>query len=130
VLSDKLGIRFECIRLLQGDSDKLLVGGGTGGARSITNSGAANVEASVKVIEQGKQIAANVLEASMGDIDFESGRFVIVGTDRSIGIVELAEKLHSGLKLPEGTPYVCRRHSPTVATLPRSRSIRKPAVQR
>jgi aerobic carbon-monoxide dehydrogenase large subunit len=104
VLSGKLGIPFERIRLLQGDSDQLLVGGGTGGSRSITNSGAAIVEASAKVIEQGKQIAANVLEASAGDIAFKSGRFVIAGTDRSIGIMELAEKLRRGLELPEGVP--------------------------
>ena len=54
VLSEKLGIPFDRIRLLQGDSDELIVGGGTGGSRSITASGAAIVEASAKVIEKGK----------------------------------------------------------------------------
>src|SRR5499433_528160 len=70
VLSEKLGVPFERIRLLQNDSDELLAGGGTGGSKSIMHSGTAIVEASAKVIEQGKQIASHVLEASAADIDF------------------------------------------------------------
>jgi len=104
VLSDKLGIPFERIRLLQGDSDELLAGGGTGGSKSIMHSGTAIVEASAKVIDQGKQIASHVLEAAAADIEFARGRFVIAGTDRAIGIMELADKLRSGLNLPEGVP--------------------------
>jgi carbon-monoxide dehydrogenase large subunit len=104
VLSAKLGVPFDRIRLLQGDSDELIAGGGTGGSRSITASGTAIVEASAIVIETGKQIAAHVLEASAGDIEFDKGRFVIAGTDRSIGIMELAAKLRGGLKLPAGVP--------------------------
>ena len=104
VLGEKLGIPFERIRLLQGDSDELLAGGGTGGSKSIMHSGTAIVEASAKVIEQGKQIASHVLEAAVSDIEFTQGRFVIAGTDRSIGIMELADKLRSGLNLPEGVP--------------------------
>ena len=104
VLSEKLGVPFERIRLLQGDSHELLAGGGTGGSKSIMHTGTAIVEASAKVIEQGKQIASHVLEASAADIDFAQGRFVIAGTDRAIGIMELAERLRAGLKLPEGVP--------------------------
>jgi carbon-monoxide dehydrogenase large subunit len=104
VLSEKLGIPFERIRLLQGDSDELLAGGGTGGSKSIMHSGTAIVEASAKVIEQGKQIASHVLEASVADIEFAQGRFIITGTDRAVGIMELAEKLRSGINLPEGVP--------------------------
>lgn len=104
VLSEKLGIPLDRIRLLQGDSDQLLAGGGTGGSRSMMNSGAAIVEASAKVIEQGRAIASHVLEASAADIEFANGRFVVVGTDRGIGLLELAEKLRGGLQLPPGTP--------------------------
>ncbi|HEY4142793.1 MAG TPA: molybdopterin cofactor-binding domain-containing protein, partial [Pseudolabrys sp.] len=104
VLTEKLGIPFDRIRLVQGDSDQLVTGGGTGGSRSATMSGTAITQASVKVIENGKQIAAHVLEASAGDIEFKAGRFVIAGTDRSVGIIELAAQLRSGLKLPEGVP--------------------------
>src|SRR5499425_606656 len=74
VLSEKLGVPFERIRLLQNDSDELLAGGGTGGSKSIMHSGTAIVEASGKVIEQGKQIASHVLEAAVSDIEFARGR--------------------------------------------------------
>ncbi|MBZ0146596.1 MAG: xanthine dehydrogenase family protein molybdopterin-binding subunit, partial [Pseudorhodoplanes sp.] len=104
VLSEKLGIPFDRIRLLQGDSDELIVGGGTGGSRSITASGMAIVEASAKVIEKGKAIASHVLEASASDIEFANGRFVIAGTDHAIGIMELAQKLRSGIALPADAP--------------------------
>jgi carbon-monoxide dehydrogenase large subunit len=56
------------IRLLQGDSDELITGGGTGGSKSLMASGTAIIGASQKVIEQGRQIAAHVLEAAAADI--------------------------------------------------------------
>jgi carbon-monoxide dehydrogenase large subunit len=122
VLSEKLGVPFERIRLRQGDSDELLAGGGTGGSKSIMHSGTAIVEAAGKVIEQGKQIASHVLEAAVGDIEFAQGRFVIAGTDRSIGIMELAQKARSGIDLPEGSPSTLDvRHvsdGPGAATFP------------
>lgn len=105
VLCEKLGIPFHRIRLVQGDSDQLVAGGGTGGSRSITASGTAIVEAAAKVIERGKIIASHVLEAAPADIEFDKGRFVIAGTDRMVGIMELADKIHAGLKLPEGEPH-------------------------
>jgi carbon-monoxide dehydrogenase large subunit len=105
VLSEKLGVPFEKVRLLQGDSDELIAGGGTGGSRSMMNSGQAIVEASAKVIEQGKQIASQALEASAGDIEFKDGEFIVAGTDRKIGIMELADKVRSGaVKIPAEGP--------------------------
>src|SRR5262249_2327621 len=104
VLSSRLGIPFDRIRLLQGDSDELIAGGGTGGSRSITATGTALFEAAAKVIEQGKQIASFVLEASAADIEFDRGRFVIAGTDRSVGLLELADKLRGNLALPADLP--------------------------
>ncbi len=104
VLATRLGIPFHRIRLLQGDSDELIAGGGTGGSKSMMTSGTAIVEAGDKVVEAGKQIAAHVLEAAAADIEFRAGRFVIAGTDRSVGIMELAAKIHAGLELPPGLP--------------------------
>jgi carbon-monoxide dehydrogenase large subunit len=104
VLASKLGVPFERINLLQGDSDELIAGGGTGGSKSIMASGAAIIEASDKVIEKGREIAGFVLEASAADIDFADGRFSIVGTDRGIGIMELAAKVNEGLALPGDIP--------------------------
>ena len=104
VLATRLGIPFRRIRLLQGDSDELIAGGGTGGSKSMMTSGVAIVEAGEKVVEAGKQIAAHVLEAAAADIEFRAGHFVIAGTDRSVGIMELAAKIQAGLELPPGVP--------------------------
>ncbi len=104
VLSERLGIPFESIRTVEGDSDRMAYGNGSGGSRSLMFAGAALTESSKIVIERGKQIASHVLEASVGDIEFKAGRFVIAGTDRSIGLLELAARLRGGLKLPDGIP--------------------------
>jgi carbon-monoxide dehydrogenase large subunit len=104
VLSSRLGIPFDKIRLMQGDSDQLPFGGGSGGSKSAMASGNAIAEGAQKVVEQGKQIAAFVLEASAGDIEFKPGRFVFAGTDRSVGIMELAAKIRGGLKIPSNLP--------------------------
>jgi carbon-monoxide dehydrogenase large subunit len=104
MLNDMLGIPFERIRAVEGDSDRVSFGGGSGGSRSAMLVGAALTESSALVIERGKQIASHVLEAAVSDIEFTAGRFVIAGTDRSIGLLELAERLRSGLTLPDGVP--------------------------
>ena len=104
VVVDRLGIPFERLRLLQGDSDQLVVGGGTGGSRTAMASGSALVEASQEVVKRGKEIAGFVLEAAAADIEFAHGHFTIAGTDRSIGLLELVAKLRSGLTLPPELP--------------------------
>jgi len=90
-----LGLPFEAIRLLQGDSDQLIAGGGTGGSRSTIASGTALVEAAELVIEKGREAAAVVLEAATVDIEFVDGQFGIVGTDRRIGVIELARQVRT-----------------------------------
>jgi carbon-monoxide dehydrogenase large subunit len=105
VLSQKLGIPFEKISLVQGDSDRLVMGGGSGGSKSLMHSGTAIVEAAAKIVEKGKVIASHVLEAAVSDIEFERGRFVIAGTDRSISVMELAQTARNGdAKLPADAP--------------------------
>ena len=104
VLCDRLGVPFESVRLLQGDSDQLIAGGGTGGSKSMMASGTAIVAASLLCIEQGKQAAAHMLEAAVADIEFERGQFNIAGTDRGIGIMDLATRLREAGTLPEEVP--------------------------
>ena len=99
VVVEQLGIPFELIDLVQGDSDQLIAGGGTGGSRSIMASGKAFVEASAEVIERGKALAAHHLEASVADIEFGEGAFRISGTDKKIALIELA-KLSKTMTLP------------------------------
>jgi carbon-monoxide dehydrogenase large subunit len=103
VLSAQLGVPFDRVRLEQNDSDIVHTGNGTGGSRSITATGQAIVESSALVIAKGKAAAAHLMEAAEGDIEFEGGRFTIAGTDRSIDIMELAQRMREG-KMPEGVP--------------------------
>ncbi len=86
----ELGIPMERIRVMQGDTDQVPTGGGTGGARSLYSEGTAILATTGTVIERGKQAAGEVLEAAVVDIEFEKGRFAVAGTDRGIGIMELA----------------------------------------
>jgi carbon-monoxide dehydrogenase large subunit len=104
ILTDLLGVPFDRIRMIEGDSDRMAFGGGSGGSRSVMFVGAALTESAAIVIDRGKQIASHVLEASASDIEFTAGRFVISGTDRSIGLIELASRLRDRLKLPDGVP--------------------------
>jgi len=120
VLTGQLGVPFDKIKLQQNDSDLVRFGNGTGGSRSITATGQAIVEASALVIEKGKKATAHFLEASEADIEFAGGRFTIAGTDRSIGIMELAERVRDG-KMPEGVPNsldVDHATKETVSTFP------------
>jgi aerobic carbon-monoxide dehydrogenase large subunit len=104
VLGEKLGIPVDKISLVQGDSDRLAAGGGSGGSKSLMHSGTAIVEAAAKIIEKGKEIASHVLEAAAADIEFSNGSFVIGGTDRAISLLELARLLRNGVKLPADAP--------------------------
>ncbi|MGC9268637.1 xanthine dehydrogenase family protein molybdopterin-binding subunit, partial [Acidiphilium sp.] len=95
LVGDRLGIDPDRIRVRQGDTDAIPQGGGTGGARSLYSEGQAIALTTTSIIEKGRKAAADYLEAAMADIAFENGAFTIVGTDRSIDIVSLAETLHA-----------------------------------
>ena len=88
--ADQLGIDGDKIRILQGDTDSIPTGGGTGGARSLYSEGQAILVTAGSVIEKGKQAASEALEASVADIEFSGGRFSVVGTDKGIDILSLA----------------------------------------
>ncbi|MBC9206709.1 xanthine dehydrogenase family protein molybdopterin-binding subunit [Roseomonas aerophila] len=109
VLHQTLGVPFEKIKLLQGDSDKLIAGGGTGGSKSLMASGSAIIEASAKVVDKARIAAAHMLEAAEADIEFEphaegGARFSIAGTDRGIGLLQLAAQLRQAKDLPPEVP--------------------------
>lgn len=104
ILVDKLGVPFDRVRLLQGDSDELLAGGGTGGSRSVMASGTAIHVAGDQVIENGRILAGHMLEAAAEDIEFAGGRFTVAGTDRSIAIMDLAERVRMLSELPDDAP--------------------------
>ena len=75
---------------------------GTGGSRSTTMSGGAIVMVSDKIVAKGKKLAAHMLEAAEADVEFKDGRFAIAGTDRGMGIHEVAKSAFQLDKLPPG----------------------------
>ena len=102
MLVDRLGVDPDSIKFIQGDTDAVAFGMGTGGSRSTTMSGGAIVMVSDKIIAKGKKLAAHILEASEADMEFKDGRFAIAGTDRGIGIHDVAKAAFQLDKLPPG----------------------------
>jgi aerobic carbon-monoxide dehydrogenase large subunit len=102
MLVDRLGVDPERIKFIQGDTDAVAFGMGTGGSRSTTMSGGAIVMVSDKIVAKGKKLAAHMLEAAEGDVEFKDGRFSIAGTDRGMGIHEVAKSAFQLDKLPPG----------------------------
>ena len=101
VLSDRLGIDAASIRLVQGDSD-LVESGLTGGSRALSVGGAAILGAAAQVIEKGRTVAANAMEAAAADIEFADGRFTVAGTDRSMTVFEAARAARDPANLAAG----------------------------
>jgi carbon-monoxide dehydrogenase large subunit len=90
IVCHKLGVAFENVDIVCGDTDKVQFGMGTYGSRSLVVGGAALTKAADKVIAKGKKIAGHLLEASDQDIAFENGVFAVAGTDRKKSFAEIA----------------------------------------
>jgi len=99
VVAERLGVPFETVSIVQGDTDRVARGVGTFASRSMVRGGSAAVEASDAVVATGKPMAAHLLEAATADIEYRDGAFRVVGTDRSIGLFEVARAATGG-KLP------------------------------
>jgi aerobic carbon-monoxide dehydrogenase large subunit len=92
VVADQLGIDYDAIEVIQGDSDLIRTGGGTGGSRALPVGGVAAMGACDQAVDKGKAVAAEMLEAAAADVRYVEGRYTIVGTDRSVGLFEVAAK--------------------------------------
>ncbi|TMH29919.1 MAG: xanthine dehydrogenase family protein molybdopterin-binding subunit [Betaproteobacteria bacterium] len=92
--SDWLGVPFESIRLVQGDTDAVSFGRGTYASRSAMLGGSALRAASDAIIEKAKPLAAHLLEAAAADLEFKQGKFNVVGTDRGIPLVDVAKAFY------------------------------------
>jgi aerobic carbon-monoxide dehydrogenase large subunit len=90
VLAASLGVPVELIDIRQGDTRTIPHGGGTGGSSSTIISGTTLNRAADVVIQRGRDLAAERLEAAPADIAYRDGSFEVVGTDRRIGLFELA----------------------------------------
>lgn len=102
IVADRLGVPFEDVEVLHGDTQVSHKGMDTYGSRSLVVGGQAVVKAADKVIEKAKPLAAHMLEASVDDIEFEHGNFTVKGTDQGIGLGALAFAVFSAHDLPEG----------------------------
>jgi len=90
ILADRLGVPNELIRLVQGDTDLIPLGGGHGSSRATYMGGTAIWRAADMIIEKGTRVAADALEAADADIRFADGDFVVTGTDRRISLLDVA----------------------------------------
>jgi aerobic carbon-monoxide dehydrogenase large subunit len=100
VLADKLGVDFDDVQLVEGDTDKVASGFGSHGSRSARIGGGAVVHGALALIESGKPHAGDMLEVAPSDIEFADGAFTVVGTDRSVTLREVALHVETtGLEL-------------------------------
>src|SRR5690242_2450176 len=88
---DWLGVPFEKIRYVQGDTAQVGFGRGTYGARSAVVGGSALKRAADGIIEKAKPLAAAMMEADAGDLEFADGNFKVAGTDKAIPLTEVAK---------------------------------------
>jgi carbon-monoxide dehydrogenase large subunit len=102
IVADRLGVAFEDVEVLHGDTQVAPKGLDTYGSRSLVVGGEALVKAADKVIEKAKPIAAHLLEASVDDIEFSGGRFGVRGTDQGMAIAEVALATFAAHNLPDG----------------------------
>ena len=102
IVADRLGVAFEDVEVLHGDTQIAHKGLDTYGSRSLVVGGEALVKAADKVIEKAKPIAAHLLEASVDDIEFSAGRFSVRGTDQGLAMAEIAMATFAAHNLPDG----------------------------
>lgn len=102
IVADRLGVPFEDVEVLHGDTQISTKGYDTYGSRSLVVGGEALVRAADKVIEKARPIAAHLLEASVDDLEFSGGRFSVRGTDQGMGIAEVATAVFAAHDLPDG----------------------------
>jgi len=102
IVADKLGVPFEDVEVLHGDTQISPRGLDTYGSRSLSVGGVALVMAADKVIEKAKLVAAHQLEASVNDIEFADGTFTVRGTDKGLAIQAIAFASLAAHNLPDG----------------------------
>ncbi|MBE1465945.1 xanthine dehydrogenase family protein molybdopterin-binding subunit [Kibdelosporangium phytohabitans] len=102
IVADQLGVAFEDVEVLHGDTQIAPKGMDTYGSRSLTVGGTALVLAAQRVLDKAKPVAAHMLECSVDDIEFAGGKFAVKGTDKSVGIQDIALAVFAAHDLPDG----------------------------
>jgi carbon-monoxide dehydrogenase large subunit len=102
IVADQLGVPFEDVEVLHGDTQSSHKGMDTYGSRSLTVGAIAVVKAADKVVAKARKIAAHMLECGEDDLDFAQGRFSVRGTDKGTGITDIALAVFAAHDLPDG----------------------------
>jgi carbon-monoxide dehydrogenase large subunit len=102
IIHARLGIAFEDIELIQGDTEMVEQGFGTGGSRSSQMGGVATSRASEAVLVKAKRIAAHLLEAAPADVELEGACFRVAGTDLAVTWAQVAAAANDPARLPAG----------------------------
>ena len=121
IAGEQLGLDSDDIRVVDGDTDQVAFGMGTMGSRSMVIGGSALYVAAGKILKKGKTLAAYLLEAAEDDIEFETGQFTVIGTDKSVSLKEVAKASFLPGKIPSGMEpglYKTGSFSPEMDTFP------------
>ena len=121
IVCGTLGLDPGRVRVIEGDTDAVSFGTGTGGSRTATIGSAAVLCAMEKVISKTKKIAAHAMEVAEADVSFEEGQFTIAGTDRTMPFLDVAALAFDPLNLPstiEPTLAELASYSPEVENFP------------
>ncbi|MCR6484723.1 xanthine dehydrogenase family protein molybdopterin-binding subunit [Amycolatopsis sp. OK19-0408] len=102
IVADQLGVAFEDVEILHGDTQSSHKGMDTYGSRSLVVGGIAVIKAAEKVVAKAKPIAAHLLECAEDDLEFAGGKFTVKGTDTSTGIGDIALAVFAAHNLPDG----------------------------
>ncbi len=102
IVADMLGVDFDAVDVVHGDTGAIPFGMGTYGSRSLAVGGSAICKAVEKIVAKGRKIAAHLLEASEEDVEFADGNFTVAGTDRSKSLGEIALTAYVPHNYPEG----------------------------
>ncbi|MEE8272475.1 MAG: xanthine dehydrogenase family protein molybdopterin-binding subunit, partial [Alphaproteobacteria bacterium] len=97
LVAERLGLPLERVRVVQGDSTALAAGGGTGGSSSMSIGARVVLRAADAMLERAGALAAERMEAAVADIAYEAGTFRVVGTDRTVGLFDLADAAQPGV---------------------------------
>ncbi len=121
IIANELGVDIDSVDIVQGDTRLVPTGVGTGGSRSMTIGGSSIYRSVRSMIESGCNMAAEMLEAAVADIEFANGEFRIAGTDRTVSLAEIASASFDDKKRPMGVEpglYSSEEFLPEAANFP------------
>ncbi len=121
IVAAQLDLDIDSVDIVQGDTKLVPTGDGTGGSRSMVIGGSSIFRSLTSMIESGRKMAAEVLEAAVADIEFNDGVFRITGTDRTASLAEIATASFDDAKRPDDVEpglYSSENFAPEAGTFP------------